>query len=264
MTREGNTLSSLIRDAWDKGDLRTLTRNCPLKATAAHISIVGHITQAELSRYLTATDAVNGFANRFLWIAVRRSKLLPLGGRIHQTEVEPLTTRLEAAVRTCAQARRSSTDTGVSRTMGRRVPQADSFAARTPGISHKPSGGARTTAGFDLRNARQKPCDQVMPPQGSARCLGLCHEVRHIHLRRARRRQRRRCHSGGARSAKDGLTRDEIRNQVFNRNTPSHRISQKLKFLTAQGLAKSSRVSSGKAGRPSEHGSPAIPTRKTL
>jgi len=80
MTREGNTLSSLTRDAWDKGQLGTLTRNCPLRASGAHISIVGHITAGELSRYLSATDAVNGFANRFLWVAVRRSKLLPLGG----------------------------------------------------------------------------------------------------------------------------------------------------------------------------------------
>ena len=51
MTREGNTLSPVIRSAWDCGDLRTMVKNSPAKATGAHISIVGHITRDELRRY---------------------------------------------------------------------------------------------------------------------------------------------------------------------------------------------------------------------
>ena len=42
--REGNTLSPIIRTAWDTGDLRTMTKNSPEKATGAHITILGHIT----------------------------------------------------------------------------------------------------------------------------------------------------------------------------------------------------------------------------
>ena len=37
--REGNTLSAVLRSAWDSGDLRVLTRNCPLVATGAHMGI---------------------------------------------------------------------------------------------------------------------------------------------------------------------------------------------------------------------------------
>ena len=80
MGREGNTLSAIVRQAWDHGDLRVLTRNNPIRATGAHISILGHITQSELQRYLTETESANGFANRFAWIYSRRSKLLPEGG----------------------------------------------------------------------------------------------------------------------------------------------------------------------------------------
>jgi hypothetical protein len=65
-TRAGNTLSATIRSAWDSGNLRTLTRNDPITATGAHISIIGHITADELRADLTATDSANGFANRFL------------------------------------------------------------------------------------------------------------------------------------------------------------------------------------------------------
>jgi len=82
MAREGNTLSPVIRQAWDTGDLRILTRNNPAKATETHISIVGHITAQELRRNLSETEAANGFANRFLWVEVRRSKCLPEGGQL--------------------------------------------------------------------------------------------------------------------------------------------------------------------------------------
>lgn len=79
LERDGNTLSAIIRHAWDRGDLRVMTKN-PATATGAHISIIGHVTADELRRYLTRTESGNGFANRFLFICVKRSKLLPEGG----------------------------------------------------------------------------------------------------------------------------------------------------------------------------------------
>ncbi len=79
--RETNTLSPTLRSAWDSGSLRTLAKNMPTKATKAHVSVVGHITCEELRRALSEADSFNGFANRFLWIVVKRSKLLPEGGQ---------------------------------------------------------------------------------------------------------------------------------------------------------------------------------------
>jgi hypothetical protein len=96
--REGNTLSPLIRQAWDSGNLRTLTKNSPAVATGAHISIIGHITKDELTRYLNTTEATNGLANRFLWACVRRSKLLPEGGNLQDVDFEPILQRLRQAV----------------------------------------------------------------------------------------------------------------------------------------------------------------------
>ena len=72
MSREGNTLSAIIRQAWDSGNLHPLTKNSPIRATDAHISIIGHITREELLRYLTETEQANGFANRFIWLMVYR------------------------------------------------------------------------------------------------------------------------------------------------------------------------------------------------
>ena len=103
MARQGNTLSATIRQAWDGDDLSTLTRNNPMRATEPHVSILGHSTQQELFKYLTDTEMGNGFANRFLWVYVERSKCLPDGGE--PVEFGDITERLAAALefgRRCA------------------------------------------------------------------------------------------------------------------------------------------------------------------
>jgi len=96
--RSGNTLSPTLRLAWETGDLRTLTKNSRTQAKGAHVSIVGHITREELLRYLTTTESANGFANRFLWLLVKRSKLLPDGGQVQESDLVPLLDRLHKAV----------------------------------------------------------------------------------------------------------------------------------------------------------------------
>lgn len=82
MEREGSILSRVLRDAWDRGDLASMTKNSPARATGACISIVGHITADELRACLDKTEMANGFANRFLFACVRRSKCLPFGGNL--------------------------------------------------------------------------------------------------------------------------------------------------------------------------------------
>ena len=98
MRREGNTLSSVIRQVWDGENLRSMTKNSPGRATGAHISISGHITAHELRKRLDDVDAVNGFMNRFLIIAVERSQFLPNGGRLDLVKQIPIQERLRAAV----------------------------------------------------------------------------------------------------------------------------------------------------------------------
>ena len=66
LAREGNTLSPVIRNAWDGKTLQTMAKNSPLRATRAHVGIVGHITKQELLRHITATELANGFFNRFM------------------------------------------------------------------------------------------------------------------------------------------------------------------------------------------------------
>jgi hypothetical protein len=99
MAREGNSLSGVLRQAWDDGNLSTLTRNSPLKATGAHFSVVGHTTKEELIRYLDATEKANGFANRILWCLVKRSKLLPDGEQIPEELLNDLSSRMSTVIK---------------------------------------------------------------------------------------------------------------------------------------------------------------------
>jgi hypothetical protein len=81
MTRPGNTVSRIIRDAWDgREQIESLTKNSPARATNPMISIVSHITIEELREALDRTAMANGYANRFLFCCVRRAQLLPHGG----------------------------------------------------------------------------------------------------------------------------------------------------------------------------------------
>jgi hypothetical protein len=98
MERHGNNLSPVIRNAWDGLRLQTITKNSPLVATGSHISIVGHITDAETRKRLTRTDIANGFANRFLFCCVKRSRFLPHGGNLDESELLKLNERIREAV----------------------------------------------------------------------------------------------------------------------------------------------------------------------
>lgn len=127
MKREGNILSPVIRQAWDSGNLRPLTKNNPIRATGAHISILGHITQDELLRHLNDIEQGNGFANRFIWILVKRSKILSNPTGTPTSKLQPLVTQLAACVKF---ARNSNIKTMV------RTPDAEELWTRIyPGLS---------------------------------------------------------------------------------------------------------------------------------
>jgi hypothetical protein len=98
--RDGNTVSEILRRAWDGDDLRTLTRASPLVATSPHVSVLGHITKPELLRELSETAQANGFANRFPFFCVRRSKELPHGGALPEAAVRELVDRVRKALST--------------------------------------------------------------------------------------------------------------------------------------------------------------------
>jgi Bifunctional DNA primase/polymerase, N-terminal len=95
MMRQGNSASAVIRDAWDRDFLQLTAKTTGEHATGAHVGLVAHITVEELQRELDDVEVANGFANRLLWLASRRSKLLPDPGMVPENAIERLAARLE-------------------------------------------------------------------------------------------------------------------------------------------------------------------------
>src|SRR5699024_5353552 len=76
MKREGNSLSAILRAAWEGGDLSTLTVSARV-APSSHVGILGHISPGEFREKVSASDLAGGTYNRFLPLAVAQSKFLP-------------------------------------------------------------------------------------------------------------------------------------------------------------------------------------------
>lgn len=84
MRREGNSLSATLRAAWEGGDLSTLSVKARI-APSSHVGLLAHISPAEFRDKVSAADMAGGTYNRFLPLAVARSKFLPEGGDLDPT-----------------------------------------------------------------------------------------------------------------------------------------------------------------------------------
>jgi hypothetical protein len=250
MERHGNTLSPVIRNAWDGQRLQTLTKASPLKATGAHISIVAHITEEEARARLTRTEMANGLANRFLFCCVRRSKLLPHGGALPDAVLVDLAKRAKAAADFGRQVGR----------VGMTADAAAAWAAAYSELSAERPGlvGAIIARGepqvirLALIFALLDRKDTVAPRHLEAamavwayceasalRIFGdsLGDPIVDDILRTLRRR------------GPDGMTRTEISN-LFGRHRTSDQIGAALQLLRTKNRVRSE--SRGTSGRPSE------------
>ncbi len=100
MGREGSTLSPVLRNAWDGAALGHARSRDESLVTNHHVTLLGHITPQELRAKLTDVDAANGFTNRILMLAVRRSHIIPFPeapDRHVGAFIEPLRAAIEAA-----------------------------------------------------------------------------------------------------------------------------------------------------------------------
>ena len=246
--RQGNTLSATVREAWDSGNLRTLTRTDPITATGAHICIVGHITADELRGELTATDKANGFANRFLFVAVKRSKELAFGGAEPDERYRELAFRLQGLAdraRTCGQlgmtegaktvwrAVYSALSAGGDGLHGAVTARAEAQTIRLA-LVYALLDGAEHIDVLHLRAALAvwEYCDATAKHVFGA---SLGDRIADDIMRRLRA-------AGDA-----GLTRTEIRD-AFARHAGADRIGAALELLVRRGIATCSSVSTG--GRP--------------
>jgi len=188
LAREGNTLSPVIRNAWDAKTLQTIAKNTPVRARDAHIAIVGHITKDELLRFISATELANGFFNRFLVIAVQRSQELPFGGRLAGDDLKRVRDATLTALRFAALPRQLTFD-----------PQArerwiDVYGPLSRGEQGLLGAATRRAEAHvvHLRDAGLTRAHPPAPPRSRSGGLALQRRLRALDLRRQPRRPDRR------------------------------------------------------------------------
>jgi hypothetical protein len=242
MQREGSTLNSIVRETYDGGLLRSLTKGFPYQATGAHISIIGHGVATELQRLLGGTDLVNGFANRFLWVACRSTRLLPFGGNPGFEIIKGFQKRLQEAVewsRSSSQVKWTEEAMALWKeqypflraprpgTLGSVVSRAESHAFRlaliTALLNRKPAieephlKAALAMVAYSERSAAFILGDRLADPEETA----ILDYVK----------------------CKPGASRSDIRRQVFNDHKPAHEVANKLASLLRTGLIRQGTVS---------------------
>lgn len=243
MGREGNNLSPVLRSAWDSGNLPTLVKHDPLRATGAHISMIGHITRTELLKYRSETESHNGFANRLLWTCVKRSKCLPEGSRVPNSVITELSSRIaNAASWASAEPRELRRDNAARELWAKVYPR---LSAGLPGL---------------LGAATSRAEAQVLRLSGIYAVLDQSATVRVEHLNAALALwdycfASARLIFGDATgdavadrirevlkvTGVEGMSRTEIRD-LFKRDGSANRIEQALALLQALGIAASRSV----------------------
>lgn len=251
VARQGNNLTSTIREAWDIGNLSTLTRHDPITATGAHIAIIGHVTADELRAELTHTDTANGFANRFLFLCVKRSKCLPFGGEdLPESVVTDFARRLERAGSAARRVGRVKMTEAARRDWERVYPRLSEampglFGAATARAEAQVVRLAMIYALLDEKAQIDVPhllAALAVWEYAEASALQVFGEslgdpVADGILRAVRA------------AGKDGMTRTQI-SGLFHRNYPAGRIEAALDLLARLNLAKKDPKDTG--GRPSE------------
>lgn len=253
-SRRENTLSPVLREAWDSGSLSTMTKS-PCKATGAHVCIVGHITKDELKRELSACDSVNGYANRFLWCCSRRARELPFGERPVREAAASAMANIQRAV---TWARANGDDFVISMDAGARELWKAGYSrlsADRPGLVGSVLGRAEAQVlRLALVYALADESGTVKRPHLEA-ALALWRfaedSARHIF--------------GDAlgdsvadeilrvlRESPEGMTREAICDH-FNRHTPAPRLTEALRLLAENALANFIKEPArGGFGRPAE------------
>lgn len=84
MGREGSTISAILRAAFDGTPMGRATVLSNSSITFHHVGLLGQVTPGELRTKMQLSDRANGFANRFLWVAVRQRRLVPFAGHPRQ------------------------------------------------------------------------------------------------------------------------------------------------------------------------------------
>lgn len=254
MRGDSNTLSPVIRDAWDGYPIRTLTRRDAMVATDPHISIVASITPEELHHRLGGTELSNGFMNRFLVCWTQRSRLLAFSSEPDGHAWDAVIDRLSYAI---ASARRiGALD---SMTPDAREWWADHYAELTSDGRPGPVGKATQRAAPQLRRIALLFAALDGAREVDVHHLDAAHAVWQYAADSAAyvfgggelSPKAKRAEEALRYAGSDGLSRTHLTERVFRTHAaPRTAIEAVLREIEQAGVAR--RTTTATAGRPRE------------
>jgi hypothetical protein len=240
MCRPDNTMSPILRGAWDSGNLEVMTRNNPLRTEGAHVSLLANVTTEELRKRLSEVDRANGFANRFLFVMVRQTKFLPHAKRPRYEPIAGLLLKALRAgsrvgqVRWAMDAKELWEKEYVRLSIGPPEPLLSAVTARSAqhvarlAMIYALTDGPNENRQVFIREEHLRAALEVWRYcEDSARYIfgsSLGDDTADKIMEALRKHD-------------DGLTRAEIYKDVFNCKTKSEEIQRALNFLASKGLA---------------------------
>jgi hypothetical protein len=250
--REGNGLSGLLRQGYDHEKLRNMSKSSFYTVTGPHISIIAHITSDEFIYVVSDIDIANGFINRFLIICVKRTQLLPFGGKPDSVEMERLTNRLRDAI---AWAR------DVERVRWTREAM-DLWEVEYPRLTAPrlgPAGRACSRAEVHalrlaMLYALMDKSDRIRPEHLRAALEVVAYSERSARFIFADRLDNRHAERvlSVLRQSPTPLARSQIRRVAFGDNISADKVAASLALLLKHGLVVRSRPEAGARGRRPE------------
>jgi hypothetical protein len=253
MKREGNALSATLRQAWEGGDLSTLNVTARI-APSSHVGLLAHITPDEFRAKVSASDLAGGTYNRFLPIAVARSKFLPMASGAAPDLVAELAAAFSVRLKQGAQIgslgftdrgallwRRLYVEFGIDHGDNGPVEQ---FLSRTAPNCLRIAGIHAALDGIDLIDAEHLTAAAALVRYSiaSARAIFVADPTL------------TRLTAWIAEAGHQGRTREEIRSDFFRRNKTADQINALLGQLADAGrITKTTRpAAGGRGGRPTE------------
>ncbi len=247
--REISTLSPTLRSAWDGRPLAILTRTSPARATQAHISVIGHITQDELRRHTSSIELANGYLNRILIIACRRQRLLPEGGHHDPLAGTGLTRLLAATLKHAQTAGQIRLDDAARELWHHAYRQ---LARSVPGVLGQITARAEAhTIRLALLYALADGQRQITPPHLNAALALHDYATRSAAwaLNGATGQPLAEQIHAALQDSPAGLTRSQI-SDTLKHNQPASQIDHALHALQAAGRATVTQIATG--GRPAQ------------
>lgn len=248
--REGSTLGTVLRQAWDGNTLAVLTR-IAYKASDPHVAIIGHITPKEFRMRLAESDMVGGSYNRFLPVYVERSKKLPVPEGTPYPVLADLGEKLAKAIAAARTLTRIHLDADATQAWAEEL--YDEFTAADD-EDHAWTEFTRRSAPYCLRVAglyaalegtRLITAGHLTAAAALIRySIGSAIYVLDKQLRDPREDRIRRALDG---AGVDGLARTDI-SALFSRNLPKQALDELLAGLVATGEYEQTTASTG--GRP--------------